>query len=675
MELESFFLRLGNDIRNHAVFSLVTLALFTVLTAFWAAGSRIDNSLSVWQNDDDPGWQQYLDFIDTYGVEDPLLVYLPGISPDRLDELADLLAGEEGIADLRASRVEPLNGSRAGLISILPPEGSGPAVRARIIRTVKARLDPAEEVYHLGGVWYLTDRLDNLSSRSTRTLFPVVIAILFTGVLITARRPGKVALIMACGLLPALQLTGVMAFAGVKLNMVLLALPPLTMILGMAHAIHLLTKSRQGQDRQSLLVFARVASPCLLSAATTMIGFLSLMVSDYQPVRELGFWGATGSLLSFATSLLLLPPFFKPAPGSGHSGRFRRWAAFVAKNKKAITFILLLSFPVTVGGMLRLERGSYILDFFTDDSVVRHDYEAIEEAGIGLTPLEVDLAGVAAGPEVLQDKLVAFSRQHPEITHFLYRFPSGIVVPVATVHGAPLPTPLTLDFMLEDVRRLTILSRTVASEKTLELVEDTEAFLQKEFGPRQRPFVTGSVPLYTMGQKQLFTTLITSFGTAFLTISLIMALALRSLRLGLLAIIANFLPVLLILGFMGWTLIPLSVATVTVASIVFGIVVDDTIHFLHSWKNRGEKAGTGEERLIATLAHVGPAMMTTTVVAGTAFLGFIVSPFIPLRNFGLLICLALWLALICDLLLLPALLLPGGNRTTRAEKPSPRSPS
>ena len=138
-----------------------------------------------------------------------------------------------------------------------------------------------------------------------------------------------------------------------------------------------------------------------------------------------------------------------------------------------------------------------------------------------------------------------------------------------------------------------------------------------------------------------------------------MGLVLRSARLGVLAIIPNFLPVLLILGLMGWAGIPLSVATVTVASIIFGIVVDDTIHFLHSWKEKTKEYSDIAMRLQAVFSHVGPAMITTTLVAGTGFLGFIASPFLPLRNFGLLISMSLWLAIYCDLLLLPALLLFG----------------
>jgi len=174
------------------------------------------------------------------------------------------------------------------------------------------------------------------------------------------------------------------------------------------------------------------------------------------------------------------------------------------------------------------------------------------------------------------------------------------------------------------------------------------------------------VPLDTRGQREMFTTLVSTFGLAFLSVSLVMGLALRSLRLAILAIIPNFVPVLYLLGTMGLFGIPLSVASVTVASIVFGVVVDDTIHFMHTWQEMAA-VGAPHLRLHRTISHTALAMFTSSIVTATGFLGFLISPFMPLRDFGLLISLSLIYGIICDLLLLPALLLTFG--TTPGKKP------
>ena len=239
----------------------------------------------------------------------------------------------------------------------------------------------------------------------------------------------------------------------------------------------------------------------------------------------------------------------------------------------------------------------------------------------------------------------------------LYYLADGTVITDSTANGASFPRLLSLSKTEKRPERATILLKTLTSEQTLDLSEKLEAFLQKRLGHQEQPYVTGSVPLYCRGQQHLFTSLLTSFANAFFPISLVMGLALRSIHFAILAIIPNIMPVFFILALMGWLGIPLSVATVTVASIVFGIVVDDTIHFLHRLQAENRTPGTTREHLHNTIHYAGPAMLTAALISGTGFLGFLASPFIPLRDFGLLISGALWLAILCDMVLLPLLIL------------------
>jgi predicted RND superfamily exporter protein len=147
-----------------------------------------------------------------------------------------------------------------------------------------------------------------------------------------------------------------------------------------------------------------------------------------------------------------------------------------------------------------------------------------------------------------------------------------------------------------------------------------------------------------------------SFSFAFLSISFFIAILLRSAKIGLIAMVPNLLPVIFVVAAMGWFGIPLSVATMTVASIIFGIVVDDTIHVLYGYRKQQKKL-SAQERIDHVFKEVGSPIITTTLVTGTGFLAFLASPFIPLGHFGLLISLALWMALLCDFFILPLLLL------------------
>ena len=654
--MHAFFRQFAITLRKHRTLTLILFTGLTLLTGFFTLHSKVDNSLAVWQSADDPHWQQYQDFVARYHIIDPLIVTLPGIDLFALEETADVLGQQTSAANIHTLSIQPLTGEETGLFFIIPKSESSPVDLAALLAEVETVLQNKGVSYHLGGVWYLTTMLDTLSAKATQTLFPMVLAILTLGVIILVRNPRNILLVLLCGFIPALQITGIMALAGVKLNMILLALPPCIMILGIAHAIHLVLKQPNEEHPDSVSLFAQVAAPSLLSGLTIMLGFFSLVFSSYLPIQQLGIWGTVASTLSLINPLILLAIFFEPSPYRSLTMP-DAMVTFMARHRLLFTGVFLLLSLLSAIGISRLHTGSLILDFFEDDAVVRRNYQSIEGAGLGLTPFEIDLAESKKTNNELQAILDDFAGTNPVITQIVYYFADDMVITTATKTGARFPMPLSVSEMKERPQRATILLKTLASEPTLALAEELEAFLQNHLGTQRHPYVTGSVPLYTRGQQHLFSSMLSSFASAFIPISLVMGLALRSVHFGVLAIIPNIMPVFFILAVMGWVGIPLSVATVTVASIVFGIVVDDTIHFLHRLKEENKTPGTAMEHLHNTIHYAGPAMLTAALISGTGFLGFIVSPFIPLRDFGLLISGALWLAILCDMVLLPLLIL------------------
>lgn len=660
--MERFFLGLGQRLHRNRTAVLLLLATVTLLLGLAAGRSTVDNSIGVWQTENDPHWLHFQEFAQRHHLVDPLVAYLPDARPEAAREIHSATRKIEGVE--RTTLFHLGSPAQGYLLLLFPKAQSTPPQLAKLIRGVKeltAKHLPNQPA-HLGGVWYLTDTLDSLSASSTQTLFPLVIVILALGVLLFLRSLRNTALALVCGLLPALHLTGLLALAHEPLNVILLALPPLTMILGITHAIHLLKKETQPEP---FAIYAQVAPPCLLCALTTMLGFLSLLVSAYGPVQKLGLWGAVGSVLSLVTTLLLLPlfsPGSSPAPAIQAEKPKTLLGQVIIGHKNRILFAVAGLALLSIWGILHLEKGSFILAFFKPEAAISRDYRAIEQAGVGLTPLEIDLDGSPAQNRAIQQAMLTLAERHPEITHFFsfYDETGKIALPMATANGASLDTPLLPGLGLQAPIRLTILTQTLASEKTMRLVDTMEAELQTLLGAKPTSYVTGTVPLYTRGQREMFTTLVQTFGLAFLSVSLVMGLALRSLRLAMLAIIPNFTPVLYLLGTMGLFGIPLSVASVTVASIVFGVVVDDTIHFLHTWQEMA-LVNDPHTRLHRTISHTAMAMFTSSIVTATGFLGFLVSPFMPLKDFGLLISLSLIFGIICDLLLLPALLLAFGT--------------
>ena len=169
--------------------------------------------------------------------------------------------------------------------------------------------------------------------------------------------------------------------------------------------------------------------------------------------------------------------------------------------------------------------------------------------------------------------------------------------------------------------------------------------------------VTGSIPLYMRTQGAIASTQYSSFALALAVISIIMMLTLSSVQAGLLSIIPNILPALFTFGLMGLVGIPLDADTLLIAPVIMGIAVDDTIHFMTHYRLALKKTLDMEEALKSTLLEVGQAVMITTMVLGVGFAILSFSDYLGTAKMGFFGSLAIFVALLCDLFLLPALLL------------------
>lgn len=191
-----------------------------------------------------------------------------------------------------------------------------------------------------------------------------------------------------------------------------------------------------------------------------------------------------------------------------------------------------------------------------------------------------------------------------------------------------------------------------------------------EAAPPAAVACTGGVPVVIGAQQELLESLLESFALAFVTIAAVMAVFLRSLVAGLLAMIPNVFPVVIVFGLLGWAGRPLDVGGMMTASIALGIAVDDTMHLL-AWVRRLAAAGSGRrERIEAALRHGAAAMTRSSLILGGAFAIFGPCGFQPIAQFGLLLAVLLGVALVGDLVLLPALLAGPAGRWFAAPGPA-----
>ncbi len=168
--------------------------------------------------------------------------------------------------------------------------------------------------------------------------------------------------------------------------------------------------------------------------------------------------------------------------------------------------------------------------------------------------------------------------------------------------------------------------------------------------------LTGMLVLYNNMLQSLFQSQILTLSVVFLSIMVMFWISFRSVRLAALAIIPNILAAAFVLGVMGWLEIPLDLMTITIAAISVGIAVDDTIHYVHRWTDEYSETGDAWEAVRRSHASIGRAMYYTTITITLGFSVLVLSNFVPTAYFGILTGIAMLIALIADLTLLPLLL-------------------
>jgi hypothetical protein len=168
--------------------------------------------------------------------------------------------------------------------------------------------------------------------------------------------------------------------------------------------------------------------------------------------------------------------------------------------------------------------------------------------------------------------------------------------------------------------------------------------------------ITGLSSLFVEILNNVMSAMALSYTIALILISLLMILMLGKLRMGLLSMIPNLLPIIMIMGLMGWIRIPLDLGTVLIGSIAIGMVVDDTIHFFHHFGKHFDQLGDPVQATAKTLKTVGRAMMVTSFVLAGGFLCNMLSVLTVNKNMGILISATILVALFTEFLLSPAIL-------------------
>jgi hypothetical protein len=528
----------------------------------------------------------------------------------------------------------------------------------------------------------------------------LIVALLFQA---NPRLTGAVFLTAAFCQLLALAVLGVTLG---RMNVLLILMPTLVYVLTMSGAVHLanycLDSSRFGGWRDGVRRGMAIGRfPVLVTTGTTVLGVLSLCSSQIAPVREFGGYSALSLTLSLWGQFVLLPALLTAGTGRRRDLEAgigeTRWtrtirsagmqvAQRIARRPVLTTVLTLLVVGAGACGLVRLRASVDFDRMFPERSEVIRNFTWLEDSLGPLAPIEV-LISVPRDSELslweclqLIDQIEQSLKSLPLVdgtlsaATYLPRLPSGsrlqdLIQRRLWIDRLDRRRPeflrdhlLAEDAALETWRiTLRVPARGVFEYRSLaRSAEEAARAVIAANHPGGRPEVvvtsTGMLTVAEETNDQLFADLRFSFVTAFLLITPLMMLLLGGIIPGLMAMIPNVTPIMLVFGCMGWLGIPLEIGTILCASVALGIAVDDTVHFL-TWFRVGIDDGLSRrDAVLLAYDRCAVAMLQTTMICVCGMLVFGLSDFLPAARFAVLLGAQLLVTLLGDLVLLPALL-------------------
>ncbi|WP_182864595.1 efflux RND transporter permease subunit [Rhodopirellula sp. JC639] len=618
------------------------------------------------------------------------------------------LSRRQAMRRLRGSLIGPDDVSCA--IAVLTPNG---AVRrdtaiAMVRSVLQDELELSAQQTRVGGTPVIGKAIDDASVHSMLwlSLPSTAVIVLLCGLFLRSWR--MILLVLGVGFFGEQLAISLVELTGHTMNAVFVVMSPLVFVLSASTGIHLCNYYRDEVDARGRSGAAermlRIGwKPCLLSATTTAAGLLSLLVSEITAVRQFAMISAGCVLLTTLLMLLTLPGVLQRWPPATRvrSGWTVRWlsrlASVVAGRRTLVAVAGLSVMAAAALGLGRLRTTVQVFDLLTDDHPVIQDHRWLESQVLPLVPVETVARFDAASPLTLFDRLRLVRQLHASAA-------SGPPARGATSALTFLPSLPTSNSVRASVQRTVIAERfsrdrvslaelgylretpeaqswrittrvpafeqVDASAYLSDLAAAHAAVLDRAAASRDdvSVTVTGVMPVIESAQQMLLQDLIGSFFTAMLVIAAVIIIALRSVPLGLLAMIPNVFPICVLFGLMGWMDRPLDIGVMMTASVALGIAVDDTVHFLLYW--RRELAGDTRAAVAVarTITHCGNAITQTTVVCGLGLLVFAWSDFEPTRRFAWMMFLLLSAALVADLMLLPALLCGRHRKDSRLDQ-------
>ena len=573
---------------------------------------------------------------------------------------------------------------------------------------------------HLGGIPMIADDMMTFIKSDIIVFGLGVLSFIILTLWYVFRKPIWILVPVSSCLFSVVIMTGLLGLLGWKVTVISSNFIALMLILTMAMNIHMSTRFLQLKDNfpnKNILELLTLTTqkmfwPILYTVLTTVIAFLSLIFSEIKPIIDFGWMMTMGLITSFIVTFILLPTLINFVAVENISlNKYKEskitlfFSNISQKYQRLIFIITSLAIILSIIGISRLEVENSFINYFNKNTEIYKGMKLIDEELGGTTPLEV----IIKFPEkelknddeddfedwdnendnqnndkywFTKDKIDKITSVHnyldslPE-TGKVLSFSSIIDVATSLNNNKPLGTlemgvlyskiPESIKTEIIDPyisiknNEARVNLRIIDSQENLrrnELIKKINYDLKNKIGLNEKEFkLAGVLILFNNLLQSLFTSQILTLGFVMIGIFLMFLILFKNIKLSLIGVLPNFIAAFFILGIIGLLGIPLDMMTITIAAITIGIAVDNSIHYIYRFKEEFNHLNNYNETIKICHSTVGKAILNTSITIVFGFSILVLSKFIPTIYFGIFTGIAMLLAMILVLTLLPALIL------------------
>lgn len=629
--------------------------------------------------------------------------------PDDQQTLDSLLQGAKSLKFYSGQLINEQNGATLVLVTI-QREILNSKNRDQLVNTIIAKGETFEKEtgidMHFAGLPY-SRSITTGKVKAELNMF-LVLSLIVTGVILFLFFRSFKAVFFPLIIIGVVVIwvLGTLALFGFKITLLTGLIPPIIVVIGIPNSVYMLNRyhhefQEHGDQMKALSrIIKKIGVVTFITNLTTAVGFFVLVTTQINVLVEFGIVAGINIMATFIVSIILIPGVFslyKP-PSQKHlkhlDFKILDWVIkkidIMVHTMKPMIFILtLIIIVISAYGLTQIKAVSFMVDDIPENSPLKHDLTFFEKNFSGVMPLEVIVdTGDKKGVQNLRNL-----RKIDEFESFISSI-DGISQPVSVVSFAKaarqafynqneafysLPSNRDLGFIMRYLSegeteelsqsfidstgryvRVSLKMADVGSNKLDSLVNGViSPKIDSIFADsKMNVNVTGTTLMFIKGNKFLIENLLTSMIIAFFVIALIMGTLFRNLKMIMVSIIPNIIPLLITAGIMGYFGIHLKPSTALIFSIVFGISVDDSIHFLAKYRQELFANKFDVSKAISkSIRETGSSMIYTSVILFCGFIIFVLSEFGGTIALGKLTSITLFFAMLTNVVVLPALIL------------------